>query len=58
MLVLQNFINGHMVPSASSKTLDIIDPSTGEVYATSPDSNQADIDMAMAAATEAFAKWK
>jgi betaine-aldehyde dehydrogenase len=58
MLVLQNFINGHMVPSASSKTLDIADPSTGEVYATSPDSNQADIDMAMAAATEAFAKWK
>ena len=58
MLVLNNYINGHSVPSASSKTIDIIDPSTGEVYATSPDSNQADIDMAMTAALGAFAKWK
>ena len=34
--VLQNIINGESVPSADGATMDIIDPSTGAVYATSP----------------------
>jgi serine O-acetyltransferase len=43
---LKNFVNGEKVSASSGETLDIIDPSTGEVYATSPKSNAADIDAA------------
>lgn len=39
MTVLQNVINGVPVPSASSQTFEIVDPSTGEAYAISPNSN-------------------
>ena len=38
--------------------MDIIDPSTGAVYATSPLSGAADVDRAYAAATEAFKSWR
>ena len=58
MLVLQNFINGAAVPSTSGETTEIVDPATGEVYATAPKSNAADIDAAMAAAEAAFVEWK
>ena len=52
--VLQNIINGESVPSVEGATMDIIDPSTGAVYATSPLSGQQDVDNAYAAATAAF----
>ena len=44
MAVLQNFIGGAAVPSASSETFEIVDPATGEAYATSPNSNAEDVD--------------
>ncbi|NDE13298.1 MAG: gamma-aminobutyraldehyde dehydrogenase, partial [Actinobacteria bacterium] len=50
MKTLQNFINGASVPSSSEKTQDLINPSTGEVFAKAPVSNAADIDKAMNAA--------
>jgi betaine-aldehyde dehydrogenase len=58
MAVLQNFIGGAAVPSASSETFEIVNPATGEAYATSPNSNAEDVDKAMAAASAAFAEWK
>ena len=38
--------------------LDIINPSTGEVYATSPNSGGADVDAACQAAGRAFEKYR
>ena len=58
MKKFRNFIDGKHVDAASGDTLDIINPATGKVYATSPNSKQADIDAAMAAAQRGFDTWK
>lgn len=55
---LQNFVGGKWVDSTSTERLDIVNPSTGEVYATSPISNEADIDAAFRVASEAFETWR
>jgi betaine-aldehyde dehydrogenase len=54
---LRNVIDGKVVESASGETYDVIDPSTGEVYATAPMSGAEDIDRAYAAAATAFETW-
>ena len=41
----------------SGETYDVIDPTTGEVYATAPMSSAEDVDRAYAAAAEAFESW-
>src|SRR4051794_11306868 len=51
---LHNFVNGEFRASESGETLDIVNPSTGEAYATSPKSGPADVDAAMKAARAAF----
>ncbi|MFZ9707019.1 MAG: gamma-aminobutyraldehyde dehydrogenase [Ilumatobacteraceae bacterium] len=58
MKKFRNFIDGKHVDAASGDTLDIINPATGKAYATSPNSKQADIDAAMAAAQRGFETWK
>jgi aldehyde dehydrogenase (NAD+) len=55
---LQNFINGEFVTPAGTGTLDIVNPTNGEVVATSPISVAADVDLAMTAASNAFKSWK
>jgi betaine-aldehyde dehydrogenase len=55
---LSNFINGKSVESKSGKTTDLVNPATGQVFATSPNSNVADVDMAMKAAADAFPVWR
>ncbi|MFG3050830.1 gamma-aminobutyraldehyde dehydrogenase [Kitasatospora sp. NPDC048239] len=55
---LRNYINGEFVDAADGRTLDIVDPTTGEVYATSPLSGASDVDAAMAAAAAAFPAWR
>jgi betaine-aldehyde dehydrogenase len=54
---LRNVIGGLVVDSASGESYDVIDPSTGEVYATAPMSGAEDIDRAYAAAATAFETW-
>ena len=54
---LKNFINGSHVAAKSGETLDIINPANGEVYATSPVSNESDVDTAYKAADKAFETW-
>lgn len=54
---LHNFINGESVPAQTGSTTDLVDPTTGEVFAHAPLSGQADVDAAMAAAGEAFTSW-
>ncbi len=56
--VFSNIINGEERPAASGETLDIINPSTGEVYATSPNSGPEDIDAAFQAAAAAFESYR
>ena len=58
MKTLNNFIGGKSVASKSSETYDLINPSTGEVFASAPQSNAADVDAAMKAAATAFEGWR
>jgi betaine-aldehyde dehydrogenase len=51
---LRNYVNGEFKPPREGETLDIVNPSTGEVYAKSPKSGDADVADAMQAAETAF----
>mgnify|MGYP003337203676 CR=1 FL=1 len=55
---INNVINGQSRPASDGATSDIINPSTGEVYAAAPVSTSADVDAAFAAAKDAFAVWR
>ncbi|TRZ86845.1 MAG: aldehyde dehydrogenase family protein, partial [Streptomycetaceae bacterium] len=55
---LKNLINGQSVASSSGEVTSIVNPSTGEVYAQAPNSNQADVDAAMKSAANAFTGWR
>jgi len=55
---LQNFINGEFVDAHSGKSAEIVNPSTGEVFATAPISDGSDVDAAMKAAADAFEDWR
>jgi len=54
MITFQNVVDGKPVPAADGRTLEIRDPKTGEVYATSPLSGPADVDAAYRSAKRAF----
>ena len=54
---LRNLVNGELVDSASGATYDVINPSTGQVYATAPASSSEDVDRAYQAAEKAFETW-
>ena len=58
MHAFKNFINGHHVDSADGRTTAVVNPSTGEQYATAALSGQADVDAAMKAAADAFPGWR
>ena len=53
----RNVINGELVDAVSGETYDVVDPTTGEVYATAPMSGAEDIDRAYKAAQAAFEGW-
>jgi betaine-aldehyde dehydrogenase len=53
----RNIINGEAVDAASGETYDIVNPATGEKYATAPASGPEDVDRAMRAAATAFESW-
>lgn len=55
---LKNFINGESVAGKSGQTSDLINPTTGEVFASAPISNEADVEVAFKAAAKAFETWK
>ncbi|KFF58433.1 phenylacetaldehyde dehydrogenase [Cryobacterium sp. MLB-32] len=54
---LHNFVNGDYADSTATERLDIINPATEVVYATSPVSTEADVAAAYATATTAFETW-
>ncbi|MEU3403775.1 gamma-aminobutyraldehyde dehydrogenase [Streptomyces sp. NPDC006670] len=55
---LRNYIGGEFKDAADGRTTEVVNPATGEVYATAPLSGQADVDAAMAAAAAAFPAWR
>ncbi|MFI0443988.1 aldehyde dehydrogenase family protein [Actinomadura sp. 6N118] len=52
-----NLIGGELRPAADGRTLDSVNPATGEVWATIPRSGAADAAAAVEAARAAFPKW-
>ena len=54
---IHNFVDGASVETREGRTSDLVDPTTGEVFAQAPVSDQADIDAAYAAAGKAFEMW-
>ncbi|HVA04480.1 MAG TPA: gamma-aminobutyraldehyde dehydrogenase [Acidimicrobiales bacterium] len=56
--VLRNFVGGDYADIKDGATTDVVNPSTGEVFAIMPDSGPADVDNAFAAAAEAFEGWR
>jgi betaine-aldehyde dehydrogenase len=58
MKKLSNFINGKAVESTSGETTTLVNPATGQPFATAPKSNSADIDSAFKAASDAFVDWR
>ena len=55
---LQDFVNGKFAEAADGRTSDVVDPSTGEVYAKAPLSGRQDVDLAVRAAANAFETWR
>ena len=53
----RNIIGGKSVDAADGATYDLVDPTTGEVYAEAPASKQEDVNRAMKAAEGAFETW-
>jgi betaine-aldehyde dehydrogenase len=51
---LQNFVDGAFVGARDGASTDIVNPSTGEVFATAPQSGLEDVDAAFQAAARAF----
>ncbi len=55
---LRNFIGGHWTDLSYDKKSEVIDPSTGEAYATAPISGPEEVDAAFGAAADAFPGWR
>ncbi|MFZ9629739.1 MAG: gamma-aminobutyraldehyde dehydrogenase [Ilumatobacteraceae bacterium] len=58
MKSFRNFVNGSYVDAKDGRTTPVVNPATGEQYATASLSGAADIDAAMRAAGAAFEEWK
>ncbi|HET9945799.1 MAG TPA: gamma-aminobutyraldehyde dehydrogenase [Actinomycetes bacterium] len=56
--VLSNFVDGKPAAAADGRTGDLVDPSTGQVFAQAPVSSAADVDVAVQAAARAFETWR
>jgi len=56
--VLSNFVDGKPADAADGRTSDLVDPSTGQVFAQAPVSSAADVDAAVQAAARAFETWR
>jgi betaine-aldehyde dehydrogenase len=55
---LQNFIGGQWTDLQFDKRAELINPSTGEVFATAPISREAEVDAAVTSAADAFEGWR
>ncbi|WP_129790474.1 aldehyde dehydrogenase [Sphingosinicella sp. CPCC 101087] len=53
----QLLIDGRFVPAASGETFDVVDPATGQVFASAASGGREDVDRAAQAARRAFDGW-
>ncbi len=56
--VLRNFVGGEYTDTKDGAVRDVVNPSTGEVFATMPDSGEVDVDRAFGSASSAFEAWR
>jgi betaine-aldehyde dehydrogenase len=56
--VLRNFVGGEHVDAVDGRRMDLVNPSSGEVFASAPVSGAEDVDRAYAAAGGAFEGWR
>jgi aminomuconate-semialdehyde/2-hydroxymuconate-6-semialdehyde dehydrogenase len=54
---LLNYIDGQLLPPVSGNYLSNVNPATGCVYSQVPDSDKADVELAVRAAANAFPAW-
>jgi aminomuconate-semialdehyde/2-hydroxymuconate-6-semialdehyde dehydrogenase len=54
---IRNYIAGELVRPTNEKYLDNIEPATGKPYSLVPDSEAQDVELAVAAAEQAFPSW-
>lgn len=57
MFKIKNYINGELVGPLSGKYFDNDNPAEGKVYSLIPDSETADVELAVSAAKAAFPSW-
>ncbi|MEV0583473.1 aldehyde dehydrogenase family protein [Nonomuraea sp. NPDC050310] len=57
MIVYRNLIGGELRPAADGRTLDSVNPATGETWARIPRSGPAEAEAAVAAARAALPRW-
>ena len=55
---LRNFIGGEPSDPADGRAYDLVNPSTGEIFAQAPASGAEDVDWAFSAAEKAFETWR
>lgn len=55
--MIKNYINGELLEPVSEKYFDNFDPAIGEAYGIVPDSDERDVELAVAAAEAAFPAW-
>lgn len=55
--LIQNYINGQFTDPVKGQYLDNINPATGKVYSQIPNSTTEDVELAVAAAEQAFPEW-
>ena len=54
---IPHFIDGQRTTGSSTRTADVLNPSTGQVQAQVPMASAADVDAAVAGAVEAQKDW-
>ncbi len=57
MKTILNYIGGEFTKPKTERYLDVYNPANGQVYAKVPDSNESDMESAIAAAQKAFPSW-
>ncbi len=56
--LIRNVIDGQAVDARSGQAIDLVDPTTGQVFAEAAVSGPQDVDAAYAAASRAFQSWR
>ena len=57
MLVMNNYINGKLLPSLSGEMIEVLNPYNQEVIGTVPKSTRSDVEEALKSSQKAQKKW-